>query len=181
MRSRSSLRPRRPGALSAPVRLCGQDVRCAVRPHHRHARPLGLPLKGDIWRPFLELEGLYLACRVWGGLGGWCVFGSEAVIEATGLRTLKNVVRLIDPATLGQAFNNNSFDEKRRPRLAFRAILKRIVAPAARPERDRRLPTRSRRLRARRSGSVWARGPHRPAGRRNEPDGPCGARASGRF
>jgi hypothetical protein len=48
---------------------------------------------------------------------GWCVFGIESVIEATGLRTLKNVVRLIDPATLGQAFDNNSFDEKRRPRL----------------------------------------------------------------
>jgi hypothetical protein len=60
------------------------------------------------------------------------------VIEATGLRTLKNVVRLIDPATLGQAFDNNSFDEKRRPRLAFPAILKRIVAPAARAgERER--------------------------------------------
>jgi hypothetical protein len=32
------------------------------------------------------------------------------VIEATGLRTLKNVVRLIDPAIVKQALDNDSLE-----------------------------------------------------------------------
>jgi hypothetical protein len=41
--------------------------------------------------------------------------GSEAVIEATGLRTLENVARMIDPAILKRAFDNDRLDEQRRP------------------------------------------------------------------
>jgi hypothetical protein len=41
--------------------------------------------------------------------------GSEAVIEATGLRTLKNVARLIDAAILKRAFDNDRLDKQRQP------------------------------------------------------------------
>jgi hypothetical protein len=41
--------------------------------------------------------------------------GIEAVIEATGLRTLENVARLIDPAILTRAFDNDSLDKQGRP------------------------------------------------------------------
>jgi hypothetical protein len=41
--------------------------------------------------------------------------GIQAVIDATGLRTLKNVVRLIDPAILKRALDNDSLEEKRQP------------------------------------------------------------------
>jgi hypothetical protein len=40
--------------------------------------------------------------------------GSEAVIEATGLRTLENAARLIDPAIHTRAFDNDRLDEQRR-------------------------------------------------------------------
>jgi hypothetical protein len=36
------------------------------------------------------------------------------VVEATGLRTLESVVRLIDPAILKRALDNDSLDEKKR-------------------------------------------------------------------
>jgi hypothetical protein len=38
--------------------------------------------------------------------------GSEAVIEATGLRTLENVARLIDPVIVTRALDNESLDEQ---------------------------------------------------------------------
>jgi hypothetical protein len=41
--------------------------------------------------------------------------GSEAVIEVTGLRTLENVARLIDPVIVTRAFDNDLLDEHRRP------------------------------------------------------------------
>jgi hypothetical protein len=41
--------------------------------------------------------------------------GSQTVIEATGLRTLENVVRRIDPAILRRAFDNDLLDEQTRP------------------------------------------------------------------
>jgi hypothetical protein len=41
--------------------------------------------------------------------------GSEAVIEATGLRTLENAAGLIDPAILKRAFDNDRLEEQRRP------------------------------------------------------------------
>jgi hypothetical protein len=40
--------------------------------------------------------------------------GIQAVVEATGLRMLENVVRLIDPAILKRALDNDSLDEKKR-------------------------------------------------------------------
>jgi hypothetical protein len=41
--------------------------------------------------------------------------GIQAVIESTGLLTLKNVATLIDPAILKRALDNDSLEEKRRP------------------------------------------------------------------
>jgi hypothetical protein len=41
--------------------------------------------------------------------------GSEAVIEATGLRTLENVAQLIDPVIVTRALDNDSLAEQRRP------------------------------------------------------------------
>jgi hypothetical protein len=41
--------------------------------------------------------------------------GSEAVIEATDLRSFENVARLIDPAIVKRALDNDSLEEKRRP------------------------------------------------------------------
>jgi hypothetical protein len=41
--------------------------------------------------------------------------GTVAVIEATGLRTLENAARLLDPAILTRAFDNDSLDEQGRP------------------------------------------------------------------
>src|SRR5436853_3867167 len=41
------LRPTRLGAC-APIRLCGQDARCASGPHLAQDPPSGLPTKGDI-------------------------------------------------------------------------------------------------------------------------------------
>jgi hypothetical protein len=41
--------------------------------------------------------------------------GSEAVIEATGLRTFENVAQLIDPVIVTRALDNDSLDEQRRP------------------------------------------------------------------
>jgi hypothetical protein len=38
--------------------------------------------------------------------------GSEAVIEATGLRTLENVARLIDPVIVRRALDNDSLGEQ---------------------------------------------------------------------
>ena len=43
--------------------------------------------------------------------------GMEAVIEATGLRTLENVVRLIDPVLLKQAYDNDILSAARPPAL----------------------------------------------------------------
>jgi len=43
--------------------------------------------------------------------------GVQAVIEATGLRTLENVVRLIDPAILKQAFDNDLLEQVQPPPL----------------------------------------------------------------
>jgi len=40
--------------------------------------------------------------------------GSQAVIEATGLRTFENVARLIDPVIVTRAFDNDSLAEQRR-------------------------------------------------------------------
>jgi hypothetical protein len=37
------------------------------------------------------------------------------VIEATGLRTLENVARRIDPVIVTRAFDNDLLDEQRRP------------------------------------------------------------------
>src|SRR5712691_11646610 len=50
--------------------------------------------------------------------------GLQAVIEATGLRTLKNALRLVDPAILVRAFDN---DAAARAGLAERARLRRLV------------------------------------------------------
>ncbi len=50
--------------------------------------------------------------------------GLQAVIEATGLRTRKNVLTLIDPAILVRAFDNDAAD---RTSLAERARLRRLV------------------------------------------------------
>jgi hypothetical protein len=41
--------------------------------------------------------------------------GMQAVIEATGLRTLENVVRLIDPAILKQALDNDVLERAQHP------------------------------------------------------------------
>ena len=41
--------------------------------------------------------------------------GMQAVIEATGLRTLKNVVNLIDPAILKQALDNDVLEQAQHP------------------------------------------------------------------
>jgi hypothetical protein len=41
--------------------------------------------------------------------------GMRAVIEATGLRTLENVVRLIDPAILKQALDNDVLEQAQHP------------------------------------------------------------------
>jgi len=41
--------------------------------------------------------------------------GSEAVIEATDLRTLENAARLIDPAILTRALDNDRLDQQRQP------------------------------------------------------------------
>jgi hypothetical protein len=41
--------------------------------------------------------------------------GSEAVIEATGLRTLENVAQLIDPVIVTRALDNDSLGEQSRP------------------------------------------------------------------
>jgi len=54
--------------------------------------------------------------------------GLQAVIEATGLRTRKNVLTLIDPAILVRAFDN---DAAARTSLAERARLRRLVPDRA--------------------------------------------------
>ena len=41
--------------------------------------------------------------------------GMQAVIEATGLRTLENVVHLIDPAILKQALDNDVLERALHP------------------------------------------------------------------
>ena len=41
--------------------------------------------------------------------------GMQAVIDATGLRTLENVVGLIDPAILAQAFDNDVLQKTQPP------------------------------------------------------------------
>ena len=41
--------------------------------------------------------------------------GMQAVIEATGLRTRENVVRLIDPAILKQALDNDVLEQAQPP------------------------------------------------------------------
>lgn len=41
--------------------------------------------------------------------------GILAVIDATSLRSFENIVRLIDPAILKRALDNDSLEEKRRP------------------------------------------------------------------
>jgi len=52
------------------------------------------------------------AARVVAGGGGM-----QAVIEATGLRTLENVVRLIDPAILKQALDNDVLERALHPQV----------------------------------------------------------------
>jgi hypothetical protein len=51
------------------------------------------------------------ACVVAGG------GGMQAVIEATGLRTLENVVRLIDPAILKRALDNDVLERGQHPQV----------------------------------------------------------------
>jgi hypothetical protein len=86
--------------------------------------------------------------------------GIEAVIEATGLRTLDNAARLLDPAILTRAFDNDSPDKQRRLRQPSGSARIRL-SPCAGSEGSNGA-FRRRELRARRSGFV-GRGFRRPA------------------
>jgi hypothetical protein len=89
-RERSSLRSRASASREAWL-----DERDARQP----------PTRSDLYSRADEAAARVVAA------GG----GSEAVIEATGLRTLANVAQLIDPAIVTRAFDNDLLDEQRRP------------------------------------------------------------------
>jgi hypothetical protein len=69
----------------------------------RDARP-------PLTRADLHSESDEIAARVVAAGGGM-----QAVIDATGLRTLENVVGLIDPAILKQAFDNDVLEQAQPP------------------------------------------------------------------
>jgi hypothetical protein len=83
----------------APSRLCAARKRARA---HNARLP---PTRADLHSRSDEIAARIVAA------GG----GIEAVIEATGLRTLENVARLIDPAILTRAFDNDSLKQGRPP------------------------------------------------------------------
>jgi uncharacterized protein (DUF433 family) len=103
----------------AAERKQARRARAAAREHSSRRRRAHSPEQAwlnerDARLP-LTRSGLHsradeAAARVVAGGGG-----SEAVIEATGLRTFGNVAQLIDPVIVTWALDNDSLDEQRRP------------------------------------------------------------------